>query len=514
MGKQDGINPMNDSALQVGPDELALVECETVKPIPPRYWWLKRLSFAGVVFMVLLVGLRMYWGHEADRRLNRTMEDFREVGQPASVDEINAQLDGVADEDNAALLLENAISQIVFAASSGLGIDSFVDDPLIFFYDAADAEELVAKNTIVLDLVHQARFKPKVAWSARLPGNAPGVPQRNIAKILWIAGTQQRLTHDYQAMIRTIHDGVEFSDSVAEHPRLISSLVAWACENLILTLVEDLDSSLSIESVSMTQVWDQPAMRADAVALIEALLDERRLRSAVVNAFYGDGLGNIKYIEELDRVGASTVLGSNPILDIPFKVLCQPFQVLDVEVIICLQKCAAIGAAQPDWPKGRARLPVERDGYSVLTSITRPLSISGFGNWRNTYAASIRQLFKTFATRRMAAIALAIRLYQHDHGTRPVTLDALVPAYLGEVPRDPFDGDGGAIRIGRHSGLTVLYSVGEDGVDDGGQEVRGVQSDAAPRKGDIVFALDGSEKWRTARRSLGLGQTGEDDDHE
>ena len=47
----------------------------------------------------------------------------------------------------------------------------------------------------------------------------------------------------------------------------------------------------------------------------------------------------------------------------------------------------------------------------------------------------------------------------------PGRLDDLVPAYIGSVPLDAFDG-----RPIRYSGsLGLLYSVGSDGVDSGGQ---------------------------------------------
>src|SRR5439155_7640957 len=43
---------------------------------------------------------------------------------------------------------------------------------------------------------------------------------------------------------------------------------------------------------------------------------------------------------------------------------------------------------------------------------------------------------------RLAAAALAIRLYRIDQGAWPASLDALVPKYLSEVPRDPFSSSG------------------------------------------------------------------------
>ncbi|MEZ6085095.1 MAG: hypothetical protein R3E58_14425 [Phycisphaerae bacterium] len=103
--------------MQEGPDKLATIDAaEGAIPIPPRYWWLKRLSLAGAVLVFLLVGLRLYWGYEADRRLERAREEIRAKGLAATVDEINAGLDAVADENNAALLIEKAMAQLVYAS--------------------------------------------------------------------------------------------------------------------------------------------------------------------------------------------------------------------------------------------------------------------------------------------------------------------------------------------------------------------------------------------------------------
>jgi hypothetical protein len=68
--------------------------------------------------------------------------------------------------------------------------------------------------------------------------------------------------------------------------------------------------------------------------------------------------------------------------------------------------------------------------------------------------------------RRVAALRLAIRLYQHDHGGRvPPDLAALVPAYIPFIPDDPYARSG--TRIGyRTLPQPFLYSVNRDGIDD------------------------------------------------
>ncbi len=92
-----------------------------------------------------------------------------------------------------------------------------------------------------------------------------------------------------------------------------------------------------------------------------------------------------------------------------------------------------------------------------------------------------------------AVLKLALRLYQAEKGRPADRLDQLVPAYLPAVPADPFDGAAFRYRLsageeigwpahpgqaGPHPQATrraqpgqgVLWSVGEDGRDDGGKQ--------------------------------------------
>jgi hypothetical protein len=69
--------------------------------------------------------------------------------------------------------------------------------------------------------------------------------------------------------------------------------------------------------------------------------------------------------------------------------------------------------------------------------------------------------------RRLVITALALRRYQLRHQGLPEQLEALVPEFCGDVPRDPVDGR--PLRYRRLShGEFLLYSVGDNGVDDGG----------------------------------------------
>lgn len=91
---------------------------------------------------------------------------------------------------------------------------------------------------------------------------------------------------------------------------------------------------------------------------------------------------------------------------------------------------------------------------------------------------------RIIAHERLLTAELALRCYQSEQGRAPTGLEQLVPRYLQRVPSDPFSA---RPVIYRPQGTNwLLYSVGEDGVDDGGQPVGRPVSGAATR-GDLFY---------------------------
>ena len=71
----------------------------------------------------------------------------------------------------------------------------------------------------------------------------------------------------------------------------------------------------------------------------------------------------------------------------------------------------------------------------------------------------------------VSQLAVALRLYRIKHGEYPEKLAALTPEVLAKLPTDPFSGKDYVYR--REGKGFVVYSIGEDGVDDGGEEGSG-----------------------------------------
>lgn len=99
----------------------------------------------------------------------------------------------------------------------------------------------------------------------------------------------------------------------------------------------------------------------------------------------------------------------------------------------------------------------------------------GYRRLRSVFASSlvpafetaVGRVFRAEADRTLFTVEIAVRRYLASHGRLPETLESLVPEFLKALPVDPMDGK--PIRYRREeNGDFVLWSVGEDGVDDGG----------------------------------------------
>ena len=77
-------------------------------------------------------------------------------------------------------------------------------------------------------------------------------------------------------------------------------------------------------------------------------------------------------------------------------------------------------------------------------------------------------------------VAIGATIYRMDTGVWPASVSELTPAYLPDVPEDPFTG--GPMRLGVNGdGSLVVYCVGRDGDDDGGRMDPSKESVSRPK---------------------------------
>ena len=84
-----------------------------------------------------------------------------------------------------------------------------------------------------------------------------------------------------------------------------------------------------------------------------------------------------------------------------------------------------------------------------------------------TLSGVINKAMRVETERSLVICAVALKRYSLRHGTPPASLDALVPEFVSTVPIDYMDGQPLKYRLNA-GGTFVLYSVGVDGKDGGG----------------------------------------------
>jgi hypothetical protein len=99
----------------------------------------------------------------------------------------------------------------------------------------------------------------------------------------------------------------------------------------------------------------------------------------------------------------------------------------------------------------------------------------------------------------MFVAALALQAWRAEHGRYPETLDALVPDILEAAPADPFAG--APLKYRRDGETYVLYSVGPDGRDDGGEPAAIQDKDTGKwRYNALSLESRGDIVWVTSQR--------------
>lgn len=101
-------------------------------------------------------------------------------------------------------------------------------------------------------------------------------------------------------------------------------------------------------------------------------------------------------------------------------------------------------------------------------------------------APSVKTFSQSQACLDLATIACARERYWLAEGAYPETLDALSPRFLEKIPRDVINGQPLHYRR-TEDGKFLLYSVGWNETDDGGQPGLGERGNYLPAKGDWVW---------------------------
>jgi hypothetical protein len=470
---------------------VAPVDPEPQGPVPPRRWWLKRLTVLVALLAAALALVRLGWGWEADRRLRRMVEPLRAERWPLTV--VDLAPPTVPEEENAAAYLKAAIAAIdrrnESPASSSL---SYPDYPPFGSAWETLASRSVAGSAKTFPLARRARAFDRFDWGTRYtrPAIAVLLPHlnnaRELANTLGDAALYAHEHGDDAAALETMRDLRHSGDGLEGEHFLVSHLVRIGIESLAqqrlqliaagLRVGPEADATGPTTLLPTTQPTMRPASKAQVRALIGELLDERGFADALKTAFAGERAVQLDTADWMGQTARVT----------------RPMFTFDALRMLEQDEVLMEAADKPNWPAAQSFLAASAAGKPAppvpapgtifgappppgakrqAMDYTRVLSSNLIGN--GSMSRTIQQHTRVRADRRLTAVVLAAQLYHADHGDWPPTLQVLVPRYLPAVPQDPMAPDGRAlgyvlVKGGLPGGgdRPLVFSVGDDGVDD------------------------------------------------
>ncbi len=452
-----------------------------------RPWWRRNLWFIVPVVVLLALGASyLAWDLSARRALNREIDSIRRAGEPLTLDDI--VMSEVPPDLNAVTPLKEAVNVIQLTSHERELVGHGAGMPELVKKYMDEVGLALDNNEQVFSLVGEARRRNEVAWdiqwldrpwSEEMPNFAG---HRRVGRFVAVAAYHGHFTRSDDLAVERIQDVLAQGRTLAEMPALLPYLVSASILDLINAVVEEIAPGLIVGG-------QEGAVSREVVeALIGELLDElpqKKLRQCLL----GERASVFANLRRLmgDRAGVEFIYSN--LTRWQRTGLRLPFGKYDAARVLYRLGAYAEAARRDTYPGALALFPdLAERSKDWLGQLRFPVSDSVVGD----YTMLFQMHFRNIANSRLAATALAMRLYELDHGHRPEKLEDLVPDYLDEVPADPFAADGSAIRLGEWGGRRLLYSVSVNGKDQGGKY--SYQPDEYVdcwMEFDLVFFLDG-----------------------
>jgi hypothetical protein len=462
------------------------------EPVPRRRRALSAL-LTPTLLVLALVGSHRAWTWYAQHRLGNAVDALRKSGEPVSLEEIiPAQ---VPDSANAAVDVRRAIEQIV--ADQDEMAQAFFNLPGLAL-PMTERELSIVRPTVVanqsaLATVRDAMAKPTVDWTSIAPGTGRGTSmwgwrgsgfmrQRGLLQLLYasalLAHTEKREA-----------DALQHVDELLFLARTTGRRPTVRAQRSTARMTEITLGALS-ELIPDLQIGNAPGQASPQRVrqLIARLLDENEMRESMLRGFRAE---RARQLDSMTSPGVSRRADGTTIdpwawgelLPMPLRgsSALEQFMWRPVYLGNVTRALEQVDAGIQCFNSSSYREFLhsfgdpDADGHlndndeeaasqidQANTNLARQLNFE--------IESAARGYYISLAERRAAALALAICLYRADHEGKlpPAGLAGVAPHYIPAIPLDPLATAGELIAFSPDEGRPRVYSVGEDGIDDGG----------------------------------------------
>jgi hypothetical protein len=251
---------------------------------------------------------------------------------------------------------------------------------------------------------------------------------------------------DAHAAAESIRTMLRLAESLEREPNMVSQLVRMVCHGIASSLVVELltDAGFSEEDLARLQEDFAAVSYDDGVQA--AMIGERALGIQVFQ----------------DPAKAFEALGDERLRD---QLPCNDDFLLYIDLM-----SEIVAAAKLDDPERLRAAEQWEDRYEAIFDDVGAVTKNRY-LFTSLLTPAMSVMFQATsrhgAVNRSTVTWIALERYRRKHGALPEKLEQLVPEFLDEVPADPFDGR--PLRYLIRDGKPVIYSVGKNRVDDGGQ---------------------------------------------
>lgn len=356
--------------------------------------------------------------------------------------DLRIEVTRIADRDNGYATYARALAQRVQPA----GVGRIAEVPARYRASGSPiAWAVVSQNLATLSLLDQALAAPRFVLPPVLSHNDP-IPSlfdlRDATGLLQLrgdlgGGASWRAAEDYLAMIQLGH--------------------SFMGDNAVLHSFHCGAASKSLGLMSLADLLARRGLSDEELARLAQRLHEiRYTRNQIEEVIRRDYDGNSKLLD----VAAELSWWDRASFSAGFLKVNTTRRRMAGLYRIALQD-AGRSKSQEKWLE---EIDVLREKARWIEFLAG--NSGGENIVRNLLPYLLASHYGLLARERRLFTLVALLRFEATKGRRAATLDELVPEFLVEVPRDPYDG--APIRYDASAG--IIYTVGEDYIDDGASE--------------------------------------------
>ncbi len=417
------------------------------------------LLICGGVLVSVFGLILLVWSINSAEQLEVELEAIRAAGEPCDVAELADFYQPTAAERDCGLQWLMTVgpleSESYWTASESLPIvgdrEAEVPPPGQAWPDLEPCEELLGQYADQLEQLHELADAAEPArYNVDFRGGFNSVSYRALSMryASWLLSLEAHVrAHrgDARGAARSIRAIQMTADSIKQEPLSVSQLCRHAIDTVARETLGELLPHADFSQDDLQPLQDQLRAADYGDGLYRAMLGERALlmlalADPVSKGFSNNALSGVSLL--CDDYVAQYLRNMRPV----------------------------VAAAKKPWPA--ADDAMEQFAQNASFAVDGKVTLWNVGDFTSLLAyPSYHEAFEStglaIAMNRAADAAIAVHRYCRRHGEPPKRLDELVPALLPRVPIDPFDGK--PLRYEVQKDRYIIYSVGPNGVDNGGK---------------------------------------------